>query len=264
MNVTANGLSFSLDLAGQGPPILFVHGFPLNRHMWVNQTTALAATHRIIAPDLRGFGQSSPPPAVMTMDAYADDLAALLDALGISEPITYCGLSMGGYIAFAFARRHRDRLARLILFDTKAAADPPEKVAERERTAEEVLRLGVAGLALGMPRSLLGLRSLASRPHVAAFVGRTILEAPRQSVAAALRGMAARPDSTGLLSTLDVPTLVLCGEQDAISPPAEMRAMTDLLPNATFVEIPHAGHLAPLENPSAANDAFRRFLHGGT
>lgn len=260
MNVTVRELTFSVDIAGQGSPILFVPGFPLTRRMWQAQTEALADSHRVIAPDLRGFGDGSPVAGLLTMDDYADDLAGLLDALGVTVPVTLCGLSMGGYVAFAFVRRHRARLARLVLCDTKAAADSSEKQAERERTAEDVLKDGTSGLARGMPRSLLGLRSLATRPLVAAAVGKMILAAPRESVAAALRAMAARPDSTDLLPSLDLPTLVLCGEDDAISPPDEMRSMASMIPNASYVEIPAAGHLAPMENPDAVNAALRRFL----
>ncbi|HEX6983736.1 MAG TPA: alpha/beta hydrolase, partial [Planctomycetaceae bacterium] len=151
MNVTVRGQPFSVDLAGQGEPILFVHGFPLNRRMWQAQTTAFAGTHRVIAPDLRGFGENAAPLPSVTMEDYADDLAALLDALDVRDPVTLCGLSMGGYVAFAFVRRHRSRLGRLILCDTKAAADPPEKKADRERTADEVLRQGTGKLVREMP-----------------------------------------------------------------------------------------------------------------
>jgi len=184
----------------------------------------------------------------------------MLDALGVRVPVTPCGLSMGGYVTFAFARRHRDRLGRLILCDTKAVADSPEKAADRERTADEVLKQGNAGLALTMPRSMLGKSSMAARPELADEVESMIRSAPPAAVAAALRGMAVRPDSTDLLPTLDVPSLVLCGDEDGISPPEEMRSIEAALPDATFALIPAAGHLAPMENPEAVNRALRAFL----
>jgi 3-oxoadipate enol-lactonase len=263
MNVTIHGLPFSVDLAGEGEPILFVHGFPLNRRMWQAQTTAFGGTNRVIAPDLRGFGESAAAPPAVTMEEYADHLAALLDEINVREPVTLCGLSMGGYVAFAFFRRHRERIARLVLCDTKAAADSPEKKAERDRLADEVLRHGTGKLVREMPCALLAERTLAERPSVVAAVRELIAEASPAAVAAALRGMAMRPDSTDILPKIDVPTLVICGEEDTISPPAEMQAMAEAIPQAIFSTIPSAGHLAPMENPEPVNGAIRRFLGEG-
>lgn len=260
MEVAVNGASFAVEQAGEGEPILLVHGFPLNHRMWQAQVAALSATHRVIAPDLRGLGGSGGAAGVVTMDQYADDLAGLLDTLGVTEPVTLCGLSMGGYVAFAFVRRHRDRLARLILCDTKAAADPPERKADRVKTAEQVLAEGTARLVESMPKSLLAPSTFETRPAVVAAVREMIASAPPAGVAAASRGMAARPDSNDLLPRIDVPTLVLSGEHDAITPPAEMRAMAERIRGATFELIPDAGHMSPMENPAAVNAAIRRFL----
>jgi 3-oxoadipate enol-lactonase len=250
------------DDVGDGEPVVFVHGFPLNRRMWQAQTAAFAGTHRVIAPDLPGFGESVAGPPIAAMDGYADDLVNLLDLRNVAEPVTVCGLSMGGYVAFEFLRRHRARVARLILCDTKAAADTPEKRIDRERSAQEVLERGSEEIAQKMPSSLLGERTLAERPAVVAAVRDMIAECRREAVAAAQRGMARRADSSDLLSGIDVPTLVLCGEDDVLTPVAEMRAMAEAIPNASFAVIPLAGHLAPLENADSFNGAVRRFLEG--
>ncbi|MBA3313654.1 MAG: alpha/beta hydrolase [Planctomycetota bacterium] len=260
MNVTVNGLPVSVDVAGAGEPILFVHGFPLNRRMWQAQTTSLSDHFHVIAPDLRGFGAGQEVSPVVTMEEYADDLAALLDALDVREPVNLCGLSMGGYVAFAFFRRHRQRLRRLMLCDTKAVADTPEKKLDRERTADDVLKHGTAKIVQEIPGSLLCNETILTRPEIIRAVREIMAEISSAGVAAALRGMAVRRDSSDLLKHIDVPTLVLCGADDAVSPPAEMRSMAEMIPKAVFVQVPSAGHLSPVENPADVNDAIRDFL----
>jgi pimeloyl-ACP methyl ester carboxylesterase len=260
MKFTVAGRSVSLNLLGAGEPILFVHGFPLNRRMWQAQTVSLCDNFRAIAPNLRGFDESEHAPPVVTMEQQADDLAALLDALDVREPVNLCGLSMGGYIAFAFFRRHRRRLRRLILCDTKAAADTPEKKLDRERTADDVLKNGTAKLVQNMPGSLLAKETMSQRPDIAASVREIMSQIPATGVAAALRGMAIRQDATDLLPQIEVPTLVICGEHDAVSPPAEMRGIAERIPSARYVQIASAGHLSPIENPEEVNKAIREFL----
>jgi pimeloyl-ACP methyl ester carboxylesterase len=250
----------SAEVTGEGEPLVLVHGFPLDRRMWRPLIDALGTTHLVIAPDLRGFGESPAPAGVTTMEDYADDLAGLLDGLGVEGPVALCGLSMGGYVGFAFFRRYRERLARLVLCDTKAAADSAKKKADRERTAEVVLQEGTESLATEMPNGLLAPATRENHRELVEHVAEMIRGASRGGVAAALRAMAARGDSTRLLGQIDVPTLLICGEADVISPPDEMRQMAERIPEATYVEIPSAGHLAPLENPEPVVRAVRRFL----
>jgi 3-oxoadipate enol-lactonase len=260
MQVTIDERIISFDVKGEGEPILLVHAFPLDRRVWQSQVAALAISHRVIAPDLQGFGESGPPSAAMTIEDYADVLAALLEALEVREPVTLCGLSMGGYIAFAFFRRHRSRLRRLVLCDTKAAADPLQKKAERESLAVEVLEQGTDKLSQNMPSNLLGKTTQRERPAIIETVRSMIADATSEGVAAASRAMASRPDSTELLAAIDVPTLIVCGEEDAISSPKEMREMADRIPGAAYVKIAGAGHLSPLESPDEFNEALLRFL----
>lgn len=246
--------------SGSGPPLLFVHGFPLDHTMWQGQIDHFAATHRVIVPDLRGFGQSTLGDGPVTMSTYADDLAALLDQLNVTEPVCFCGLSMGGYIAWAFVERHRDRLGSLILCDTRAAADDEAARQVREQTALRVLREGPDFLAEGMMEKLFAPDTHAQRPDLIAQTQGVIRRTTPAAIAAAARAMAARPDVTGRLAAIDVPTLLLVGHHDAITPAQEMQEMARAIPNSTFVEIPTAGHMAPLEQPAAANAAMEHFF----
>jgi 3-oxoadipate enol-lactonase len=247
---------------GRGPPLLLVHGFPLDHSMWRNQIAALSSACRVIAPDLRGFGQSDVTAGTVSMEQMADDLALLLDALAIRAPVAFCGLSMGGYVAWQFAARHAQRLGKLIVCDSRAVADSSEAAAGRAKTAEKVLAEGAQVVADAMIPKLF---SQASRDAQAPYVADTrnvILKTSPEGIAAALRGMAQRPDVTGQLGQIAAPTLVLCGAEDAISPPAEMRTIADAIPGAQFVEIAAAGHMAPLEKPAEVNAAIREFLVG--
>lgn len=259
MNITIEGHPVAVDVVGQGDPILLIHGFPLDRRMWRGQVADLASSWMVIAPDLPGFGESQFSPQISSIDDYADWLAHLLDAVEVSEPVTLCGLSMGGYIAFSFFRRHRHRLSRLILCDTKATSDPPEKQQDRERTAQEVLLNGTAGLVQNMPKALLSATTLQHSPELVTLTQQMIETASPNGVAAASRAMANRQDSTSLLPQIDLPTLVVCGSDDAISPPSEMKAIAESLPQPTFVTIPLAGHLSPFEQFQAFNDTIRNW-----
>jgi len=245
---------------GQGKPLLLVHGYPLDHSMWRGQLDGLANRCRVIIPDLRGFGASDVTPGTVTMEQMADDLAGLLDVLKISQPTLFCGLSMGGYVAWQFALKHRARLAALILCDTRAAADTPEAAAGRRKTAERVLAEGTAVAAEALLPKLFGPATFAQQPQIVEATRQVILRTRPEGVAAALRGMAERPDVTPRLSEIDVPALVLCGEHDGISPPDEMRQFAARMPQARFVEMPNAGHMAPLEQPMAVNTAIREFL----
>lgn len=254
------GATLSVNDVGQGLPILFVHGFPLDHTMWREQVADLSRDHRCIVPDLRGFGQSTVTEGKVTMEQFADDLAALLDALQITEPIVLCGLSMGGYIAWPFVRRYSARLKSLILCDTRAAPDPPEAAANRLRLADDVVRLGPEVVVKAMLPKLIAPGFRVREPAWIEEVRQVMLATNSHGIAAASRGMAERADARPWLATIECPTLVLVGEQDVISPPAEMSEIASALPHASFRVIPDSGHLAPLENPQPVNEAMRAFL----
>ena len=249
---------------GAGVPVLLVHGFPLDHTMWDAQINALSGRARVIAPDLRGFGQTPLAPGDaecgISMEAYADDLAELLDKIAIREPIVLVGFSMGGYVAWQFVRKYVVRLRALIQCDTRAKADSEEARAGRLKMAEHVAEWGSGRVAEMMGPKLIAPATFEKKPEVVAAVRVMVERTPPAGIAAAQRGMAARPDMTSLLPTIKVPTLVLVGEHDAISPPAEMKEIADAIPGAKYVVIRRAGHMTTMEEPDAVNSAFSLFI----
>jgi pimeloyl-ACP methyl ester carboxylesterase len=250
-----------LERGTQGPPLLLVHGFPLTHAMWQPQIDFFAEHCRVIAPDLRGFGATNLAAGDSSMEQMADDLAALLDEMPIREPVTFCGLSMGGYIGWEFFRKHRPRLAGLIQCDTRAVADTPEVAKGRRILAAKVLTEGAKVAAESMMPKLFGPQTPEEQAHLFDAIRQMIESNSPAGIAAALEGLATRRDSRPLLSQLDVPTLVIVGEHDAISTVAEMRDFSSQIPGAEFVEVPSAGHLSTLENPAVVNKAIARFLN---
>ena len=218
---------------GRGDVIVLLHAFPVDGRMWAVQRRDLSRTHRVIAPDFAGFGGSATVSLRRSLDEHADDVARLLDALAIDRA-TIVGLSMGGYITFAFARRHPKRVARLVLADTKATPDTPEGRAARDQNIALVEKEGVREIGRSQ------------RPD---------------AVTAALAAMRDRPDSTPLLPQFDVPTAVIVGEDDSITPPSDAHAMADALPRAKLIVLPQAGHLANLEAPTEFTTAMADWLN---
>ncbi|HEY4234214.1 MAG TPA: alpha/beta hydrolase [Lacipirellulaceae bacterium] len=250
---------------GAGPTVLLVHGFPLDHSMWSAQIEALAGACRVVAPDLRGFGQtplgSIEPARGVTMEQHADDLNELLDALAISEPVVLCGFSMGGYVAWQFLRKYATRVRALVPWDTRAVADTEEARAGRIKMAENVAEWGSGRVGETMGPKLFAPETFQKLPEVVRAVRAVVEGTSPAGIAAAQRGMAARPDMTSLLPTIKVPTLVIVGEHDAISPPEEMKAIAAAIPGAELVVIPDAGHMTTMENPRAVNAALAAFVY---
>jgi len=251
-------VSLAVDVRGDGPALLLLHGFPLDRSIWTHQLSALQGWRRI-APDLRGLGESDAPDDGYAMSAYADDLARLLDRLRVQRAVVV-GLSMGGYVAFEMLRRHRDRVAGLVLCDTKAEADTPEGRKARDENVKLVESGGAAALAQRMVPVLLGRTTQQTQPPLVKRMHEMIGRMPPQGLAGALRAMRDRPDSTDLLPTIKVPTLVVVGQEDEMTPPAAARRMTDAIPSAAMTTIAGAGHVTPLEAPIAVSRVFAEFL----
>lgn len=246
------------ELTGDGPPILFIHGFPLDRTMWRRLVGYLPGRLRI-APDLRGVGLSDMPRDGYTMGAYADDLAALLLALDVERAVV-CGLSMGGYVAFELLRRHPERISGLILANTRAEPDTAEGKRQRAELIALVEREGAGALAQRMLPRLLAARSLDALPEVVAHVRSMIADNPSVGLVGALSAMMERSDSTPLLGDIRVPTLVISGEEDQLLPLAHGEALAAAIPGARRTVIPEAGHLAPVERPAAVARAIAEFL----
>ena len=253
-------VELAYDDAGAGTPLVLLHAFPLSRAMYAEQVAGLADRVRVIVPDLRGFGDSpGPGDAVPSVDAMADDVADLLDRLGIRTCVVG-GLSMGGYVAMAMLRRHRDRVAAVVLMDTKAGADGDDARANRDRVARAVLEEGPVALR-PMLDSLLGVTTRRDRPDTVDEVTAWLDAARPDGVAWAQRAMAARPDSFDTLRDSGVPGFVLVGEEDELSPHKEAVAMARaFVPPAPIYVIPGAGHLSAVENPSGVTGALRDVL----
>jgi pimeloyl-ACP methyl ester carboxylesterase len=258
--IRLSDIELSVRQEGSGVPLLLVHGFPLDHTMWEGQICDLASDFQLIAPDLRGFGASDVTDGTVTMQRLAMDLGELLDALEVAEPVVLCGLSMGGYVAWEFWRQYRSRIKKLILCDTKAVPDTPEAAQTRLESAARAIQEGTGFLSDTMIEKLFAPETGKNQPHLIRDTRQKILNTSPIGVAATLRGMAQRSDATDLLPEINVPTLVICGQHDAISTVDEMRRMADRISGSRFVMIPNAGHMAPLECPGPVNQAIRDFL----
>jgi pimeloyl-ACP methyl ester carboxylesterase len=255
----------AVQTVGSGLPLVLLHAFPLDHGMWLRQEP-LGESLRLIVPDLRGFGGStgSVPRGIADL---ADDVAALLDGLHLERPAVICGVSMGGYVAQHVAARHPDRVAALVLVDTKLEADTPEARAARVDLAGKVGRLGQSILADAMiPRLLAVPRSDADPAVVARHAeNRALLQAlverqPVATIQAALAALGDRPDMTDAMRHVAVPTLLVVGAEDQITPPACLEAAEATIPGAKLLIVPAAGHLVPLEAPEVFNRAIVEFL----
>ncbi|MFO0844458.1 MAG: alpha/beta hydrolase [Gemmataceae bacterium] len=251
-------MTLAYDDVGRGRPLVLLHGFPLSRAMWRPQRDELAKHCRLITPDLPGFGDS-PPAAAPTVEAMADAVADLLTRMKLTEPVVLGGLSMGGYVSFAFVRKYPTRLAGLILADTKA--DPDDETAKANRDK-------MIGFASTNPPSAVVEQMLpklvapSAPPEVVAELKRIGAAQRPAGIVAALQALRNRPDSTPTLAQVRVPTLILVGREDALTPPAQAEKMARGIPTAKLVAIDRAGHMANLEAPAAFNDAVREFVLG--
>lgn len=251
----------AFDDYGPGPVVVLLHGFPLNRALWSAQESVVGSIYRVIAPDLRGHGETAAPGGVYTMDEMADDVIETLDALQLREPVVIGGLSMGGYVALSAVIRYPDRFRALILIDTRANADSAETARGRETLASRVETSGTADAVVeSMLPKLFSPATRERRPQIMTAVHDQMVATSSRAIAGALRGMAERPDRTADLGRLTLPTLVVVGADDVITTPDEARTLAESLPNARLEVIPNAGHLAPLENPEDANRAILSFL----
>jgi pimeloyl-ACP methyl ester carboxylesterase len=251
-----NGIAF--EARGVGVPLLFIHGFPHNRSLWKPQFDALSLSARCISLDLRGFGDSTGEPPY-TMDAYAHDAARIVSA-ATDQRAVVVGLSMGGYIALALWRSHRSSVAGLILADTRAGADSEEGRRKRDANIALVRERGVEALAEAQIEGMLGKTTRAGNPALVRRVRAMMETASREGVIGALGAMRDRPDSTELLATIDVPTLVLVGEEDVLTPPKEAQLLHEGIRGSLLEVIPASGHLSNLERPDLFNRAVSAFL----
>ena len=256
--INIGGVDIQYAERGNGPAVLFLHAFPLSLQMWEGQE-ALAPRYRIVRFDARGFGGSDVGDAMLTMARIADDAAVLIERLRLG-PVILAGCSMGGYAALSFAQKHASLLRGLILVDTRAGADSHEARKGRGDLAAKVMKEGAqAALDAFLPK-VVGETTKSSRADVLAKLRDMMLATSPQGLSDGLHGLAARQDSTPLLREIGVPTLVICGEEDVITPRAEAEILQRGIKGAELVMIPKAGHLPSMERPEAFNEVLTAFL----
>jgi 3-oxoadipate enol-lactonase len=253
------GIEMAYEDEGSGPAVVLLHGYPFNRSMWREQRDALSQKYRVIAPDLRGHGETPPSNEPATMEEMARDVAALLDELGI-ERVALGGLSMGGYVTLAFYRRFPLRVRALILADTRSQADTEEARRNREEQAKKILEEGMQSIAEDFLKKVLTPATISDKPETVALVREMILQTDPQGAANALRGMAARHDQTEFLEDIIAPTLILVGSEDQLTPPTDAELMRREIRGSRLEIIEGASHLSNLERPAEFNHALKSFL----
>ena len=252
-------VQIAYDDVGVGPAVVLIHGYPFNRSLWTEQTEALTSRFRVVTPDLRGFGESDTSEGPVTMNRMAQDVAELMDQLGIHQAVIG-GLSMGGYVALAFVKQFPSRVKALVLADTRAQADTEEAKQTRHQQAEKALSEGMAGIADGMLPKLLTPDTVSKRPEVVKRVRDMMLKTKPQGAASALLGMAEREDLSEFISTIGVPTMIVVGREDAITPVADSEKMQSKIAPSRLVVIENAGHVSNLEQTEQFNFALLKFL----
>ena len=259
MQVTSAGAKIFYEAEGNGAPLVLLHPYPGNHKFWAPLMPALSERYRLIMPDLRCHGASETGVAEASMELHAADLEKICQAEGLQQA-AFVGVSIGGYILFEFWRRYRQRVKALVLCDTRAQADTPEARAMRERSAKQVEGNGPDEYLDGMLARLMGESTRRNRPDLAKQARAMMGEMSVAGIAAGLRGMASRPDSTVTLGSIDVPTLILVGDEDTLTPVVDAQFLQQRIRGSQLRKIPAAGHWAPFEQAEAIAPVMRSFL----
>ena len=262
LQLTVNNLTISYNDIGpsDAPAIIFIHGFPFNKAMWAGQADILKDRYRIIAYDVRGHGNSDAGGEDFAISLFVNDLISLMDALELDKAIL-CGLSMGGYIALNAVINYPKRFDALILSDTQCAADTAEGKVKRMKAVESIRQNGVERYAEESIKNLFAPESFTTKGKEIAIIKEMILKTPEQVLSKTLIALSKRKETCSKLHKIKVPTLILVGESDKITPPASARVMHEKIPHALLTIVPYAGHLANLEHPEVYNDELLMFLH---
>ncbi len=249
-----------VDVGAGGPPVLLLHAFPLHSGMWEAQVEALADRYRVVVPDLKGFGASDAPEDVSaySIPGYADEVAGLLATLEL-EQVAVVGLSMGGYVAFSLSSRHRSLVSALVLADTRDDTDSDQVLERRTNQQRTVREEGRAPVIDALLKTLLAEHTHQHRPEVV-DEARRLMDNPPAGFLGALEAMKSRPDASSHLDSIDVPTLVVVGEEDKPSSREVAERMHERIRGSRLAVLPEAGHLTNLEVPGAFNQALRGFL----
>ena len=259
--IRSGDAEIAYEVLGNGPPLVLLHPFPAHHGLWLPAAQSLISRYRVVLPDLRGHGDSEIGDGPATMEKHASDLARVLDDAGVGRAI-FCGVSIGGYILFEFWRRYRGRVAALGLCCTRAQADTDEARNTRLKNADLVLERGTEWFVDLMAPKLLGKSTQEARPDLVVDARRIMLQMSPQDIAQVQQGMVARPDSVTTLKTINVPTLVVMGEEDTLVPLSDGDLMRQHIANSRLAVIPKAGHFAVWEQPETVGKLIRQFVDG--
>jgi pimeloyl-ACP methyl ester carboxylesterase len=257
--IRSGDATIAYEVLGKGAPVVLLHPFPVHHEFWLPVADALRDQYSLILPDLRGHGESEAGDGPITMAKHARDLAKILDEEKVGRA-PMAGVSIGGYVLFEFWREHRERISALGLFNTRAQADNSQEQATRLQAAGNVLEQGTEQFFLGMAEKVMGPTPRSLRPDLVESALRMMRKASAEDIAAIQRGMAGRPDSVETLKTINVPTLVVTGEEDKMTGLPEARLMKDSIAASQLKVIARAGHYSPWEQPQAASELLREFL----
>jgi pimeloyl-ACP methyl ester carboxylesterase len=260
MKIDTGELTLAYEDTGHGPPVLFIHGYPLGRRMWRPQLEALLGNMRIIAPDLRGHGDSDNLPGPYSVEIHADDCVDLLDGLEVDEPVIVCGISMGGYVALALQRIFPERVGGLVLVSTRATPESAEGKSKRNEAMATARDGGVSAIVDGMLPKLFSPKSIAQKQAVVRYVDQVMRKTSLEGVLGDLVALRDRPDAVSGLASIEVPALVIHGRDDQVIPLSEAEAMTAAIRGARLLVMDDTGHLPNLEQPQAFNAALRDFV----
>jgi len=263
LTISANNILISYDDIGVGAlpniPIIFVHGFPFDKSMWKEQMEFFKSTNRVIAYDLRGFGRSSANTSPMTIDLFVADLLAFMDALKIPKAIL-CGFSMGGYIALHAMKKNQDRFEALILCDTQCIADSPEAKEGRYKAIEKIKAEGITQFGNDFIKKVFHEDSLTGKKELVDGLKNVVIANTNESIIGGLTALAERSDSCYVLNKIKIPTLIICGREDQVTPLRESEFMHENIADSTLHAIHHAGHVSNLEQPMMFNKHLADFL----
>jgi len=259
MKIISDDTEISYEVRGSGPSVVLLHPFPANHHFWDDCAPFLEHRYKLVLPDIRGHGDSPPGEGPATMERHARDLARLCDELRIDKAV-FAGVSIGGYILFEFWRQSRERVTALVLANTRATADTVEGRANREKANQEVEQRGPVLFIDSMLPKLLGKTTLSTKPDRVEAAREMMSKMSVRGIVALQQGMAARPDSVATLKTIDVPALIICGEEDALIPVTEAHLMQQHIPGSRLETVPRAGHYTAFEQPEYCGRLLRGFL----
>src|SRR5436190_1951386 len=259
ITIQSGDAQISYEIMGEGPPVVLLHPFPANHELWLPATQQLVTRYRVILPDLRGHGDSGVGEGPATMAKHAADISRILDDARVGRA-AFAGVSIGGYVLFEFWRRNRERVSALALIDTKAAPDTPEGRAGRLQSAADVLERGVEPFIESMLPKLLGETTRRARPDLVEAAQEMMLKMSPEDISLALKGMADRPDSVPTLKTVNVPTLILVGDEDTLTTVADAELMKQNISGSRMKVIAKAGHYALWEQSEETGKVLRQFL----